>query len=108
MPVVSESSRLQAGQDLLDAMGTEIHRTCSWCGGSGEVDAGPTSPAKAKCSVCAGRGYSVMDSDTIVCPLCEGSGEACEAGGLLDVILGHDRPCPACKGTGWTMPSTAD
>jgi DnaJ-class molecular chaperone len=88
-------------------MGSPVNRTCSWCGGSGQVDAGPTSPAKARCGVCAGLGYSVMGSDTIACPLCQGSGEANEAGGLLDVILGHDRPCPRCKGTGWVMPGAA-
>ncbi len=88
-------------------MGTPVHRTCSWCGGSGEVVLGPTSPAKDRCAVCAGRGYSVMDSESITCPLCQGSGEASEAGGLLDVIIGHDRPCPGCRGAGWVMPGAA-
>lgn len=85
-------------------MGTSVHRTCSWCGGSGEVVVGPASPLKAGCGVCGGLGYSLMDSGSVACPLCQGSGEAAEAGGLLDVIIGHDRPCPRCQGSGWVMP----
>ncbi len=63
------------------------------------------SATKEKCDVCGGLGHSVMDSDTIACPDCDGTGEVTESEGLLDVILGSERRCPRCKGTGWAMPA---
>jgi DnaJ-class molecular chaperone len=47
----------------------------------------------------------VMDSDTPACPDCGATGEVTESEGLLDVILGSERRCPRCKGTGWAMPA---
>jgi DnaJ-class molecular chaperone len=86
-------------------MGTAVQRPCSWCSGSGEVRTGPASATKEKCDVCGGLGYSVMDSDTFACRECDGTGEVTESKGLLDVILGSERRCPRCKGTGWAMPA---
>jgi len=86
-------------------MGTPVQRPCSWCDGSGEVLLGAASDTKGKCDVCGGLGHAVMGSDTIACLDCKGTGEVTESQGLLDVILGSERRCPRCKGTGWAMPA---
>ena len=86
-------------------MGSPVQRPCSWCSGSGEVRTGPASATREKCDVCGGRGHLVMDSDTPACPDCGATGEVTESEGLLDVILGSERRCPRCKGTGWAMPA---
>jgi DnaJ-class molecular chaperone len=86
-------------------MGSPVQRPCSWCSGSGEVRTGPASATREKCDVCRGLGYLVMDSDAFACPECGGTGEVTESEGLLDVILGSERRCPRCKGTGWAMPA---
>jgi DnaJ-class molecular chaperone len=69
------------------------------------VETGAAPGTKAKCDVCGGLGYSVMDSDSTVCPDCEGNGEITESRGLLAVILGSEQLCRRCKGAGWAMPT---
>jgi molecular chaperone DnaJ len=85
-------------------MGMLVEKPCAWCTGSGEVMVGKTLETKQKCDVCNGAGYFRMDSSATTCPDCQGTGEARESQTFLSVIVGSERRCSRCNGTGWVMP----
>ena len=65
---------------------------------------GTTSGTREKCDVCNGAGHLRMDSSATACPECQGTGEASESQSFLSVIIGSERRCSRCNGTGWVVP----
>ena len=76
----------------------EKDKRCPFCNSTGKVDGPIGGDITVTCPVCRGRRYNLIPEDWLKCSDCGATGEFTYGSGIAYTR----KPCPECKGTGWS------